>query len=161
MSSGHGGNLAEAESRYGRPRHEFIDFSANLNGYAPTIEPKEWLSWLGDVHHYPSGAEELAERLADCYQVSAKNLIPCAGAIEGLWLAARIFRDGVARIPHPTFGGYEPAAQAADMRIERVLTPPGSQRLEVLKSQLKAGDTVFFCNPNNPTADWTDSNGLL
>ena len=161
MSSGHGGDLAEAEQRYGRPRHAFIDFSANLNGYALPIEPKAWLSWLGDVHHYPSGIEDLTTRLAECYQVSPQHLIPCAGAIEGLWLAARIFKGGTARIPHPTFGGYEPAARAADMHIERLIVPPGSHRLQALETSVQPGDTVFYCNPNNPGADWTQTDELL
>lgn len=161
MSSGHGGNLAEAELHFGRPRTEFIDFSANLNGYALPIDPKAWLSWLGDVHHYPSGIKDLCQRLADCHRVPHEQIIPCAGAIEALWLAARNFTGGVARIPHPTFGGYEPAARAAGMQIERQIVPLGSNRLETIEHHLQPGETVFYCNPNNPCASWTPCEELM
>ena len=49
----HGGRLVDAEREFGLSRDQFIDFSSNLNVFAPSISAGEWERWISHICHYP------------------------------------------------------------------------------------------------------------
>ena len=117
----HGGRIQEAARRFNRPVSSFVDFSSNMNVFAPRIPEDAWARWREEATRYPED-DDLQARLAALYQVPAECVLPTAGAIEGIYLAARLFRT--AAVPAPAFGDYKRAFQAAGATV--FTAPPAS-----------------------------------
>ena len=150
----HGGGIAQAAQEFGRPADEFLDFSSNLNGLAPAIPPELWLRWLAEVRRYPEAdSQMLRQRVADTYEVDAQFLLPTSGAIEALYLVARLFIGRKVAIIEPSFSDYARAFDAAGCQVERLTLQPAdwARPLPELADILAGFDVVVFGNPNNPT----------
>ena len=88
----HGGQVAAAAREFGLAQESILDFSSNLNVLAPTVSEAEWEQWAAEIIHYPEpDAETLTNRLAEIYRLESEFILPTAGSIEGLYLAARLF----------------------------------------------------------------------
>jgi adenosylcobyric acid synthase len=148
----HGGDLHRATARFGRSH--FLDFSSNLNPFAhfPLPDSPELHA---SVSRYPSaGADDLLPCLAAATNHPAHQLIPTAGAIEGIYLAARLFPNSPAIIPAPSFPDYLRAAHAAGLKIPT--TDPPHADLPSLATRLseytdRHPPVILLGNPNNPT----------
>ena len=89
----HGGGVRQAAEQFGLPADSFIDFSSNLNVFAPRVAAVDWEQWSSEISRYPEpDSQSLSEQLARFYHVSTDHILPTAGAIEALYLSARLFR---------------------------------------------------------------------
>lgn len=150
----HGGRLLDAAKEFGLPPHSFVDFSANINVLAPAVSPEDWETWRADVVRYPEAdADGIRRRLAAVYRDNAEQLIPTAGAIEALYLAARLFGGCKTAIVEPAFGDYSRAFEAGGCEYSRI--PLARQLWQAPASEwahlLEPFDAVVLGNPNNPT----------
>ena len=152
----HGGNLLHACRRFGRT--EFIDFSSNLNPFANFPLPAS-NELRESIARYPSAdADDLLPYFAAATGHPSNHFIPTAGAIEGIYLATRIFPNCPAIIPAPSFPDYLRAAHAAGLDV-----PPANQpnadlnsiatRLAALLENplARTPPVILIGNPNNPT----------
>lgn len=152
----HGGNLYEAAAAAGRPIHDFLDFSANINplGLAPSVE-QAIITNLPTIIHYPdAGASTLKQAISEHYHVPAGQIIPGNGAVELLYLLCHIVRPKHVLIPAPTFSEYERAARSVGAEIRYFYLPASTDfSLDpvVLLQHITANSIVFIGNPNNPT----------
>ena len=104
----HGGGIAKASQEFGLPAEALLDFSANINVFAPSISSEAWERWRTEIIRYPEAdAESMRQRLAAVYGVNADHILPTAGAIEGLYLAARLFTNLEGGVT-TTLGGSAP-----------------------------------------------------
>ena len=152
----HGGDLHRAATRFGRT--DFIDFSSNLNPLAHFPLPNT-PELRASISRYPSaGADDLLPFFAAATNHSEQQLIPTAGAIEGIYLATRLFPNSPAIIPGPSFPDYLRAAHAANLDLTVTDQPEAdldsvAARLAVLRK--KTADprrpVILLGNPNNPT----------
>lgn len=132
----HGGNVWEE----GRPE-DWLDFSANLR---PEGTP-EWVmevmrGALGDARYYPDRAMRAARRGLAAYAGVAEDcVLPTAGGASAIDLALSLDAGRVICHP-PTFGEY---AERARVRGREV----------VADGEVRPGDTLVRCNPNNPTGE--------
>ncbi len=150
----HGGRLVEAAREFGLSEDAFVDFSTNTNVFAPAVPLAVWEKWRDQIARYPeSDASAIRNRLALLYNVDADHILPTAGAIEALYLAARIFAGHKVGIIEPAFSDYERAFRTAGSDWERIVLTremwhaPAS----TLKHLLEPFDVVVLGNPNNPT----------
>ena len=138
MSVFHGGDVWR-----GLSPDEVLDFSANLNPEGPP----EWvraamLRGLGNARYYPDPRQTAAlAGLSAHLGLPEACILPTAGGIEAAACAAKRF--GGHAVAQPTFQEYGALC--------------GGHR-DVLRSELSdyrplPGETLWLCNPNNPTGD--------
>jgi threonine-phosphate decarboxylase len=159
----HGGRLLDAEREFGLSREQFIDFSSNLNVFAPTVSTVEWQRWMSEIARYPEAdSEMLRHRLGEFYGLHSDCVLPTSGASEALYLAARLFAGRKVAIIEPCFSDYSRSFDAVD--CERVhVTLPRAMWFEPVEKWvrfLEPFDVVVFGNPNNPTGSFQRRAGL-
>ena len=141
----HGGNVWEG----GQP-DRWLDFSANLRPEGPP----DWVmdtmrDALTDARFYPDRAlTQAREGLAAYLGVSPACVLPTAGGAAAIDLALSLSAGRVLLHP-PTFGEY---AERAHVRGRAVAEDA---------QELKPGDTLVRCNPNNPTGEALEIEQML
>lgn len=150
----HGGSIAQAAREFGVPADSILDFSANINVFAPSIPSEIWERWRKEISHYPEAdPESIRQRLAWIFAASPSHILPTAGAIEALYLVARLFTKCKVAVIEPTFSDYARALEAAQCTFQRVVLPPELWHRPALEwaHLLEPFDVIIFGNPNNPT----------
>lgn len=132
----HGGNVWEE----GRPE-DWLDFSANLRPEGtPQWVMDAMLGALRDARYYPDRSMRAARRGLAAYAGVAEDcVLPTAGGASAIDLALGLDSGRVLCHP-PTFGEY---AERARVRGREV----------ILDGEVRPGDTLVRCNPNNPTGE--------
>ena len=159
----HGGGLRQAVEQFGLPRDSFIDFSSNVNVLAPAVPAVEWEKWRSEIGHYPEpDPQGLAEQIARFYHVSAGHILPTAGAIEALYLSARLFEGCKVAVLEPAFSDYSRAFSSLPCTLERALLEPElwHSAATLWAARLELFDVVVLGNPNNPTGSFRPLNDL-
>jgi len=148
----HGGGIRHAAEQFGLRSESFVDFSSNMNVLAPEIAADDWERWITEVHRYPEPAN-LSRQLADFYDVRAEHVLPTAGAIEALYLCARLFSGRRIAVVEPGFSDYSRAFSAVPCSIDRILLTQDlwASSSQVWADRLAPFDVVVLGNPNNPT----------
>ena len=138
MSVIHGGDVWRGPSP-----DEVLDFSANLNPEGPP----EWvraamLRGLGNARYYPDLRQAAAlAGLSAHLGLPEACILPTAGGIEAAACAAKRF--GSHAVAQPTFQEY--GALCGPHR--------DVPRSELADYRPLPGETLWLCNPNNPTGD--------
>lgn len=131
----HGGNVWED----GRPE-KWLDFSANLRPEGmPDWVMQTMRGALSDAKYYPDRSMRAARRgLAAYAGLPEACILPTAGGAQAIDL---VLSDGAGRVcvQPPTFAEYAERARAHG----REVCPD--------VNDIRPGDTVVRCNPNNPT----------
>ena len=132
----HGGDVWQGAS----PKM-WLDFSANLRPEGPpawTLNAMQEAVW--EARYYPDLKMRAARHgLAAYAGVDELCILPTAGGIAAIDLACSL-SSGRVCIQPPTFGEYARRAEAHGRTV-----------VESPDVNLRPGDTVFLCNPNNPT----------
>jgi threonine-phosphate decarboxylase len=148
----HGGGLQQAAERFGLSPDSLVDFSSNVNVLAPPVPAADWERWLPEIYRYPE-LGDLRQRLADFYDVRAEYILPTAGAIEALYLAARLFAGCRVAVLEPSFSDYGRAFNTVPGLAERIVLSPDTwtSAAQIWAERLEPFDVVILGNPNNPT----------
>ena len=148
----HGGGVHRAAEQFGLPSESFIDFSSNLNVLAPGIAAVDWERWMTEIYRYPEPAD-LTRQLASFYEVDGEHILPTAGAIEALYLSARLFAGCKVAVVEPGFSDYSRAFSTVPCSLHRILLTPDlwASSIEVWADRVEPFDVVVLGNPNNPT----------
>ena len=98
----HGGRLSEAKERFGH--QAFLDFSVNTNAFWHPPAALAAVPLSDAITRYPEAdASSVRLLLADLYDVCPDHVLATAGALEGLYLAVRLFTQKRALIFAPSF----------------------------------------------------------
>lgn len=141
--------------RYGR--EVALDFSVNTNPLGtPDRVRRAAADSLRHMDRYPDPCcRELTRAIARHEGVPEDYVLCGAGAAELIFSYCAALRPGRCLEPAPTFSEYAAAVAAAGGETERFpLRREGQFALdEAFLDRLEGGgwDTVFLCNPNNPT----------
>ena len=133
----HGGNVWQ-----GAGPAQWLDFSANLR---PEGMP-DWVrgilsSTISEAQYYPDTKQQAAVMgLAEYLGVSPACVLPFAGGLAAIDMVCRTARGRII-VEKITFGEYARRALACCL--------PVVVRKE--DGRILPGDTLFLCNPNNPT----------
>ncbi|MCK8817383.1 threonine-phosphate decarboxylase CobD [Natroniella sulfidigena] len=152
----HGGNLNQAVKEYGLEQEEIIDFSANINFLGPPSKVMEAIKDnLDQIVNYPDpNCTELKDKLAEQLGVKQEEIIIGNGAVELVYLLAKVLQPQRALVLAPTFSEYGAAVRSVGANIEEFKLSRDDEfeiDLERLIVKLAEVDLFFLCNPNNPT----------
>ena len=167
--SEHGGDIYNNEVIY--------DLSVNINPFGPPESARQAVSSaMNRLVCYPEYDKAgLKTAAAECYGVSADNIICGNGVSELLTAIGRICRNKRVLIPVPCYTGYEKAFRENDIvfhylkREENFLI--GNFIAESMEDT--GAEAVIFGNPANPSGgladrdvlikliDWAKKNGIL
>lgn len=158
----HGGNLSQAQQRFGNA--PLLDFSANINplGLPPAVA-RELPRCLSGIVHYPDPyAHDLQEALAEFLNIEPHNLLLGNGSIELIYLLPRLGQVSKVAVPAPGFSEYEYAAGLVGAECLRMLLRPPDYAwdLDQIMAIIPQVDMLFLCNPNNPTGTLLGSTDL-
>ncbi len=156
MINGHGGNIFEVARAQGCDPADITDMSSNVN-------PMELLPGLkAHLAQRLAGIESLPEAdagtitglYADYSGVGPENVAPGNGSTQLLYAIPRALDTRKAMIVGPTYADYTSACQQRRVSPDNLLGDvkngfqPDLDRIASLAGQY---DTLFICNPNNPT----------
>jgi len=165
-------NFDWLEERFGDPicKHggrkdadngEFLDFSANVNPYAPdpnVLKIAKRLVASKDFYvGYPDSSYAKARNALASYVgngVRESNVILSNGTIELIKLFCEVFTRGNAAVAIPTFCEYERFSRinGANMKFIQRSDKFENDTVNAICDNLgKDFGTFFICNPNNPT----------
>ena len=149
MIQGHGDDLY----KYNKVE---INFSTNIFNH---FDHSALFAYLNErlprITSYPEPEPVTLEKLlADSMEVEPENIIATNGATEAIYLIAQCFKDGNAHILQPTFAEYADACRIHGCNVKTITSLHGGDAFG-------NGDTVWFCNPNNPTGKVTDNEDVI
>jgi len=136
----HGGDLAAAEARWGRPERGWLDLSTGINPWPyplPAIPAEAW-------HRLPDAAAETGLRrvVAEAWGVpDPAMVVPAPGSQALIQTLPRLFSTPISmQILGPTYGEHARAWTAAGHRVAMIAPGQG----------LEDSTVRLVVNPNNP-----------
>lgn len=165
MIHGHGGNINEVARQINCDPSEILDMSSNINPLGPPPgllnSLKEHLDAITRLPEVDAG--ETINRFGRFSGIDANRLLAGNGTTQFIYALPRILETGNALIVGPTYADYGDACRlqsvphafyAADETNEFI------PDLDLIEKNLASADTVFICNPNNPTGALVPSDRL-
>ncbi len=157
MIHGHGGNIYDLARRLGCRPEDIVDMSSNVNPLGPPPglmahlqEHLELITRLPEVD-----AAGAAAAFARRHSVAPERVIGANGTTQFIHILPRVLGTRRAAILGPTYADYTDACRLNGVLWEDVLCEAAADFVPepgALDRALRAGaDTVFICNPNNPT----------
>jgi len=140
------------------------DFSVNLN---PLIKEKDLkkmlLSLATSAMRYPEErGESLVAILAKLNELNEENIVLGNGSIELFYYLPHILMPKRAFTLEPTFCEYSYICKLYNISLRQLLPKDDFLwDLSYLKNELKKGDLLFLCNPNNPTGTLFQKDDIL
>ena len=149
---------------------DVLDFSSNTNPYgAPpaVLDAVQKTIHATLLKRYPDrDALALRAAISRHLRIAPEKILPGNGTAELIQTIALAYvRPGSRHaILSPTFGEYARAVQLLGGRVETIIAPPPDFRfnLETVARRLQnlQPDTVWLCNPNNPTGQQWSAEAL-
>lgn len=156
MLEGHGGNVFALAERLGCRPEEIVDMSSNINplGALPGL-----IDHLRDrmdrIRVLPEVDGRAAIRaLAGLLGVEPERVLAGCGTTQFIYTACAALASRRVLIVGPTYADYADGCRVHGIEPDFFLTGPAEEFApdpERLAAALAGCDTVFLCNPNNPT----------
>ncbi len=167
---GHGANVEEMASLYGKHPKEIIDFSSNINPKVPEGLEEILNEALQNAKAYPDiHYTALRKSIAAYLGVKAEEIIVGNGATEIMYLLMKALNNklqgGTLGVMNPTFSEYERSSRLSGMQIKDLYLTEVGNTFEIDQAKLVLSldeiDALFICNPNNPTGHVQDLTGII
>nr|WP_321466131.1 aminotransferase class I/II-fold pyridoxal phosphate-dependent enzyme [uncultured Desulfobulbus sp.] len=166
MIEGHGGNVFALAKELGCTAEEITDMSSNINplGTMPGLidhlrEHLERIRVLPEVDG--RAAIEAASSLLD---VAPERILAGGGTTQFIYTACAALEAKKVLIVGPTYADYTDGCRVHGITPDFFLTRPEDgflPQMDALDRTLSQVDTVFLCNPDNPTGQIIDHQDLL
>jgi threonine-phosphate decarboxylase len=156
MIIGHGGNIFDAAAQIGCRPADIIDMSSNINPLGPMKTLVDHLSGCFDtITRLPDvDARRVVELFATVHRLKPGNVLAGNGSTEFIYSLPRALTPRKVLILGPTYADYADACSRHGLQVAHRLSEEGNAFLPDLPWLLRCAgdfDTVFICNPNNPT----------
>ena len=156
MLNGHGGNIYKIAQRLGCASSEIIDMSSNVNPLGP---PPGLVDFLKENLNVITALPEVDSSLlvlsfADRYGVDPATVLAGNGSTQFIYSIPPALGTKRALIIGPTYADYADACSMHNIHFEYFIaqeTQGFKADMNMIIKQVKRFDTVFICNPNNPT----------
>lgn len=156
MLNGHGGNIYELAQRLECAPSDIIDMSSNVNPLAPLPGLVKFI--IKNIHSISAlpevDAKSAAQAFAARYNINPEHVIAGNGTTQFIYAIPQVLGTKRALILGPTYADYADACRMHNVQYDYLMTeePLDFQpNIDVLIEQISDHDTVFICNPNNPT----------
>ncbi|VIG06437.1 threonine-phosphate decarboxylase (L-threonine-O-3-phosphate decarboxylase), CobD/CbiB family [Clostridioides difficile] len=159
---GHGANVDEMARLYGKDPKEIIDFSSNINpNVLPNLE-RYILKGLEECRNYPDiNYTNLRKNISKYIDINPDFIIPGNGATEVIYLLMKSIKKRLAII-NPTFSEYRRSAKLNNLDIiDLELESNFKLNIDIIKENIERFDSLFICNPNNPSGNVQDLKELV
>lgn len=166
MIKGHGGNIYCMARAVGCKPEDFIDMSSNTNpiGVMPGL-----VDYVRDninaINIHPEvDSRGLVESFANYYHIDADCVLAGNGTTQFIFSAPLALASKNALIIGPTYTDYEDSCKMHNIDFKYVMTSEVElyeANLFILRGYLDETDTVFLCNPNNPTGSLITRTDLI
>jgi len=165
MIHGHGGDIYTLARQLNCKPAEIIDMSSNINplGMPPGLRDdlKAHVDLVGRLPEVDSRA--MVESMADLLDVDPQRLLAGNGTTQFIYNACTALKSKRVLILGPTYADYADACHMHGIEPQYFLSN-SSEAFQVdialLERAVSGFDTVFICNPNNPTAGLIPMDGL-
>jgi threonine-phosphate decarboxylase len=166
MIQGHGGNVFALAHQLGCRPEEIIDMSSNINPLGTMPGLIEHLqSRLDRIRVLPEVDGRAATRaIAALLGVEEQRILAGGGTTQFIYSACAALQARRVLIVGPTYADYTDGCRVHDIEPEFFLAEAAAgfaPNLERLEAALAGVDTVFLCNPNNPTGQLVPHAALL
>lgn len=156
MIKGHGGNIYDAARRMNCRPEEIIDMSSNLNPLGP---PEGLIGHLKDNIEAICSLPEVDSKaisilLAEKYNIPEEFVMAGNGTTQFIYSIPKALGSAKVLIVGPTYSDYEDACIMNHVDCSWFYTKEDDDfavHSQKLKETAGDFDTVFICNPNNPT----------
>lgn len=156
MITGHGGNIYELANRLGCLPSEIIDMSSNVNPLGPFPELVDHLkNTMGCISFLPEvdAGSMITDFAAGCH-IPSDQVIAGNGTTQLIYTIPGVLETRRALIIGPTYADYADACVLFGAQYDYFITEESTgffPDMDKITKTVKNYDTVFICNPNNPT----------
>lgn len=156
MIRGHGGNIYELAEKIGCHPDEIVDMSSNVNPIGPMPGIMRHLKkTLDDIKRLPEvDSWKMNHAFASCYGKDAREVLAGNGSTQFIYLIPRVLKSKKVLVLGPTYSDYADSCIMNNVDYRHLIADESNEfchDMERLKVEAAACDTVFICNPNNPT----------
>ncbi len=165
MIQGHGGNILALAAQLGCQPEAITDMSSNINplGILPGLidhlkNRLDRIRYLPEVDGHSS-----ARAIANLLDVDERRVLAGGGTTQFIYAACNALATRHALIVAPTYADYSDGCRICAIEPDFFLTQADADfqpDLGRLAAALPGHDTVFLCNPNNPTGRLIDHAAL-
>ena len=166
MIQGHGGNIYDVARRLGCKPFEIIDMSSNVNPLGPPSGLTDYLKEnIDSITALPEvDAKDIANKFANRYDIDSECVISGNGTTQFIYAIPQILKTSKALILAPTYSDYADACIMHNVDFDYFIVRESllfRADIDSLKNEIKGYDTVFICNPNNPTGTLISSKEII
>ena len=156
MIGGHGGNIIDIASKIGCAPEDIIDFSSNVNPLGPLPNLVKYLhDHIGRIAVLPDAAARPAiNAFAARHEMDPNRILAGNGTTQFIYLIPAALSTQKALILGPTYADYADACRMHRVPFEYLTADEAAgyfPNMQAVYRAAGAADTVFICNPNNPT----------
>ncbi len=156
MINGHGGNIYAMAKQLGCRPEDIVDMSSNINplGMPPGLKAhlQNHLHRIGMLPE--ADANRAVHHLSALLDVDPGRILAGNGTTQFIYMACAALGSQEVLIVGPTYADYADACRMHGIE-PRYFLADAKHRFEIdldgLSRAISGFDTVFICNPNNPT----------
>jgi threonine-phosphate decarboxylase len=153
---GHGGNIYALAATLGCPVTAIIDMSSNVNPLGPPPSLSDHLrKHMDRIRALPEvDAGAAVRRFAEHFGIPANQVLAGNGTTQLIYTLPRALETRLALIVGPTYADYHDGCRQNQADSAYWLTREGENfqpDFAAMDGLLAPCDTVYICNPNNPT----------
>jgi len=156
MIKGHGGNIDELATTLKCQIDEIIDMSSNLNSLGPPENIKKTIcNNLAAIQSLPEvDAISMRKGFAKFHGIDHEAVIAGNGTTWFIYTIPKALGSEKVLIAGPTYSDYKDACLMHEIKFEHCHAKASDMfdlDIDKISQMAKFSDTVFICNPNNPT----------
>ena len=156
MISGHGGNIYQVSAQLGCQPSEILDMSSNMNPLGPmdglVAHLKERLHTISALPD--AEATGITDSFAIHHGILPDQALAGNGTTQFIYSIPRALQVKKALILGPTYADYADACRLHGISCEFLMSSEDQNfdpDMNALMDTSRGFDTVYICNPNNPT----------
>jgi threonine-phosphate decarboxylase len=154
MINGHGGNIFDKAKDLGCDPMDILDMSSNVNPLGPMPGLMNHLhEHLAQIIALPeAGAGSIIQAFSNHHGIDPKKVLAGNGSTQLIYTLPAALKARQALILGPTYSDYADACRMHGVDFRFALSDEKTSFCHTLVAMdLVSSDTVFICNPNNPT----------
>ena len=156
MITGHGGNIKAVAKTLACSTDKIVDMSSNLNPLGAPGNIKNIIcANIDKIESLPEpDAADMKEGFARFHGIDQKCVVAGSGTTWFIYTIPRAVQSKKVLIAAPTYSDYKDAAHIHGAVYEHCFAQESDLfefDIDRISQMAEAADTVFICNPNNPT----------